>query len=96
MERLSSTRELGSQAVRMPPLEPAALLETKEEDKFGGRKVAALKKLQSLSFVSCRQTIVGEAERIASRTIVHFSGSPRPRTFQENKRKVFEDANILN
>jgi hypothetical protein len=36
----------------MPPREPTALQVTKEEDMLGGRKVAALKKLQSLSLVS--------------------------------------------
>lgn len=62
---------------------------------LGGRKVAALKKLQSLSLVSCKHMIEGAADRIASRTIVHFSGSPRPRTFQENSKKAFEEDNIL-
>lgn len=41
-----------SQAVSSPPREPEALEKTKEEVIFWGRKVAALKRLQSPSFVS--------------------------------------------
>jgi hypothetical protein len=73
----------GSQVVTIPPLEPDALLKMKESARFLGRKVLALKEEISESLLSWRQAIEGEAEKIASRTTVHLSESPNPRTFQD-------------
>jgi hypothetical protein len=85
-----------SQAVRVPPREPSAAEKQKVDVMLGGRKVAALKRSQLCSFVSCKQTIKGFAVLIASRTIVHFSKSPSPRTFQDTTENNFEELNILN
>lgn len=83
----SSDRELLSQAVSMPPRDPEALERTKDDDMFRGRKVVALKIEQSVSFVSCRQIIVGVACLSTSRTMVHLFGSPSPHTFHDSNKK---------
>jgi hypothetical protein len=76
-------RDEGSQDVTTPPLEPDALLKMKESARFLGKKVFALKAEISESLLCWRQAIEGEAEKIASRTTVHLSESPNPRTFQD-------------
>jgi hypothetical protein len=85
----SSDRELLSQAVSMPPQDPKALERTKD-DMFRGRKVVALKIEQSVSFVSCRQIIVGVACLSTSRTMVHLFGSPSPHTFHDSNKKILD------
>jgi hypothetical protein len=79
---MSSSTAL-SQAVTTPPLEPSALRQRKLA-RFLGKNERALRQLRSQSLDSCRQATDGEAREITSRTIVHLSGSPKPRTFHES------------
>ena len=72
-----------SQAVTTPPWKPSALRQRKLA-RFLGKNERAFRQLRSQSLDSCRQATDGEAREITSRTIVHLSGSPKPRTFHES------------
>lgn len=80
---LSREKSAGSQAVSRLPRVPSAGLETKVDAKLVGRKVLALKVSMRSSFVSWRQTTEEFASLIALRTMVHLSGSLKPRMFQD-------------
>jgi hypothetical protein len=77
-----TVRNLGSQAVTMPPREPVASTVSKIE-RFAGRKLRALWASRKDSLVSWIHTTIGEARERALWIEVHLSSSPSPRVFQE-------------
>ena len=88
---LMQHQEFGFSAVMIPPLQPIAGRYRKFCASCGGRKVFTLKRSISWSLVSWIHMIVGLAEIIASRTTLHLSRSPNPRTFQDRaERERFE------
>jgi len=71
----------------MPPEAPIEGLRTKEGEKPGGRKEEALRGVMSWSFVSWRQITWSPRPMRLALTSQHLESSPRPRTFQEERRK---------
>jgi hypothetical protein len=75
-------RALAFQAVSKPPRDPFASTQEKSE-REGGRKVCVFTKSEKPSLVSWMQAMSRRAEASTSRTVLHLSASPSPRTFQE-------------